>query len=632
MPSMHVRRSGRVALTVGASVALAWSVTGASFADDGAPADQSPPFERIVPTEILTWEGTSETSLGSWLSTNPCDVTGDGKPDLVTSDWMWERGPRGGIGTAYVLPNTPSLQTGFIDDPDTGVRRVEGPEGTKLTGFTVECLGDVNGDGKDDIGISDFFKGRLWVVFGDADFSTLTLDYLGDRGFIVQGTNTIRTSNYSRGIGDLTGDGKAEIAVSSLSAKDSDGKKVGAIDIIEGRDDIATVDLDLENATTSLVRIVGPSEDQPIVNPLLLGDVNGDGTPDLAVSGYVASPEGYSEANGSGAHGMVWILDGKKVREASGIIKANDPEILLYEINGPIRGSDRLGVSVAPIGDVNGDGLADILIGADGSSSSRTGGATIVFGSADKSTVYVEPERTDAPVVSTVAPQELSAGTSRSVPESRGYWINGINNSDRAGYAVASTVNDEGVGVVVLGAYNAESPDGNGAAGAVYIVDIDAIRASDGRVDLAELSDSQLHTVYGENPGERLGRSVASIGDWNGDGTGDIAWGGDAVRGGSGVVSIALMPTEPAPEPEPDPAPDGGNDVSPAPDGGNDVSPAPDGGDGPSVDESVKASDSEKSGSQLPVTGVALGLIGGLAIVAGISGAVLAIIRRKVGA
>ena len=114
--------------------------------------------------------------------------------------------------------------------------------------------------------------------------------------------------------------------------------------------------------------------------------------------------------------------------------------------------SDLSGISVSGAGDVNGDGLADVIVGAssaDPSGNDSAGESYVVFGKADGTPVNLV---------------DVAAG-------SGGFVINGIDPGDRSGHSVsgAGDVNGDGLADVIVGANRAD-PGGNSNAGESYVV------------------------------------------------------------------------------------------------------------------------------------------------------------------
>jgi FG-GAP repeat protein len=175
---------------------------------------------------------------------------------------------------------------------------------------------------------------------------------------------------------------------------------------------------------------------------------------------------------------------------------------------------DQSGGSVAAAGDVNGDGLADLLVGAPfaAGAGNAEGGTYVVFGRAGRFDVPVD--------LAAVAAGE------------GGFVIHGEDAYDYAGVSVAAVgdLNGDGLADVLVGA-----PWGDGAgdaepyAGAAYVV---FGRAGGAAVDLAAVAaGTGGFAVRGEDAGDGAGRSVAATGDVDGDGLADLLVGADGAEG-----------------------------------------------------------------------------------------------------
>ena len=176
-----------------------------------------------------------------------------------------------------------------------------------------------------------------------------------------------------------------------------------------------------------------------------------------------------------------------------------------FVING-IDIDDFSGGSVSGAGDVNGDGLDDLIIGASGADPggvSRVGASYIVFGNASGSVV----ELTDIVMDGNLG----------------GFVINGIDGYDFSGKSVsgAGDINGDGLDDIIIGAYFADH-DGISVAGESYVV---FGRASGALIELSEIdldNNSGSFIIKGIEVGDWSGFSVSGAGDVNGDGLDDV--------------------------------------------------------------------------------------------------------------
>jgi len=104
------------------------------------------------------------------------------------------------------------------------------------------------------------------------------------------------------------------------------------------------------------------------------GDINGDGIGDLIVGAYYADPNG-SESGSS------YVVFGKSTGFTSPLALSSLTGSNGFRLDG-VAASDRSGRSVSAAGDINGDGLADLIVGAFGAdpNGSYSGSSYVVFG------------------------------------------------------------------------------------------------------------------------------------------------------------------------------------------------------------------------------------------------------------
>ncbi len=384
--------------------------------------------------------GCSVTSVG--------DINNDGVTDIAVGAYKDDDGG-GDRGAVWVL----FLNTNGTVKSQRKISDIEGNftgtlDNYDYFGGSVASLGDLDDDGVPDIAVGAYRdddggtdKGALWVLFLNANGTVKSHQKISD----TEGnfTGTLGTYDYFgssiTSLGDLNSDGVTDIAVGGNRDDDGGGDK-GAVWVLF---------LNANGTVKSYQKISDTSGnftggldnyDYFGYSVASAGDLDNDGVTDVAV-GAIQDDDG-----GGIDRGAVWIL----FLNTNGTVKTHQK---ISDVEGNFTGTlddtDDFGSSVASPGDVDGDGIADIVVGAAGDDD----------GGSDRGAVWVLFLNVDG----TVKSHQKISGTD-------GNFTGILDDADYFGFSATSLGDLDGDSIADIAAGATGDDDGGGAKGAVWVL------------------------------------------------------------------------------------------------------------------------------------------------------------------
>ncbi|MBP6874475.1 MAG: FG-GAP repeat protein [Candidatus Eisenbacteria bacterium] len=402
------------------------------------------------------------------------DMNGDGYADVIIGAIYYDNGQQD-EGAAFAYAGSASgLSASYFWS-------AESDQADAWFGSSVATAGDVNGDGFSDVIVGcdsydngQIDEGRAYVYNGAGSRTADTA------AWTMEGNQTTASAGKSvRTAGDVNGDGYSDVIVGIPYYTNGPETYEGLACVYLG-------------SRTGLAASPAWSVEGNQANAGLgwsvstAGDVNGDGYSDVIVGAYYYS-------HGESAEGAAFVYHGS----ASGL--STTPA---WTVEGNASGIE-FGSSVSTAGDVNGDGYADVIVGAPyyGNGQTREGRAYVFLGS------------------------------SSGLATTPAWTVESDHSFAQMGFCVstAGDVNGDGYSDVVVGSPFYSDPEDSEGNARVYL------GSSTG------LSTTPVWDYCQNHPGAFFGYSVSTAGDANGDGYDDVIVGAPRQDSGQTDEGVAFF-------------------------------------------------------------------------------------------
>lgn len=390
--------------------------------------------------------------------------------------------PTFSLGTSWVKisSDTPAL-AGLLDDVDR-------------FGSAVEVIGDLNSDGVVEIAVSAWEDDDGGLNYGATYILSIT-----NTGAVTLLQKISQTSGGFTGpldtlddfstsilaLGDLDLDGIPDMALGARTDDDG-GTNRGAIYILfmnaDGTVKAEQKISDLEGGFTATL----DDTDLFGTSMALLPDVNGDGVPDIAVGTQ-------QDDDGGTNRGAIYILHMNRNGTVASHTKISELE---GGFNGVLADIDAMGRDLANIGDLDGDGMDDLMVGT-----------LFDDGGADRGGVFVIFLNTDGSVKDTQRISNTAGGFTGTLANADGFGngITGIGDAD-----------GDGINDVVVGNWRADDMGVDSGASFILFMNADGTVKDNVRLGLGTAG---LETLLGTD--DRFGYRAASH-QFNGNGGKDV--------------------------------------------------------------------------------------------------------------
>lgn len=356
------------------------------------------------------------------------DINGDGIIDLVVGARSDDDGATD-AGAVYILFMNVN---GTVDSNQKISQLTGGFNETLLAnnffGYGVAGIGDYDGDGIPDIAVSASNSTNRALYIIHLNSNGTVKNFVKNTGIIAQGLSAV---------GDLNSDGRIDL-VACNPGSDVGGNNIGAISILflNSSSQVVPAQTVLINPQSGGLGTGLVAGDQFGGREVaMLGDINNDGTKELAVGAFFSD----------GGKGAIWMLSldsttfnvVSKLKITEGMNGFHDTLTLGSNPNGSAGAN--FGHALCKVGDLNGDGVPDLMTGANQQSE---GWGYILYLNADKTVkTFTRLNNTEGGFAFTHIPEERFARSISFLGDLRGDGTIAVNYGGGAGAGSAGALN-----------------------------------------------------------------------------------------------------------------------------------------------------------------------------------------------